>query len=139
MMFHDNDIHEIRKMYFSSWKKYKQKHPLQPLEQQIVEVILDHPEYQPLFDNAYRNQDFAIIESNPFLHLGLHLAIRDQIKTDRPLGITAIYLKLLKIYYDKIKVEHMMIEVLSAFLWHAQSSGLPPNEKDYLNHLLELL
>ena len=93
-MFYSNNVSEVRLMYFTSWEKYNQKKALLPLEQQIVQVILDHPEYHLLLNNTPQHADHTYFpelgETNPFLHMGLHLAVREQVATDRPIGITAI-------------------------------------------------
>ncbi len=71
--------------------------PLQPFEAQLVDVIAAHPEYQPLLaddDSVQREFDAAGGQGNPFLHLGLHMALREQIATDRPAGIALIQRRL---------------------------------------------
>ena len=119
------------------------KQVLLPLEQQIVEVIIAHPEYHPMLEAAVGHQDQAYFpemgQSNPFLHMGLHLAVREQISTDRPAGIGHIYQKLLKKYADHLNVEHLMIEHLAECLWQAQRDNNQPNEQAYLHALKRLL
>ncbi|WP_204318325.1 DUF1841 family protein [Serratia marcescens] len=43
-------------------------------------------------------------ETNPFLHMGLHLAVREQVATDRPQGIRTVYTKLIEKYQDPMVV-----------------------------------
>lgn len=142
-MFYGNTVQDTRQMFFSSWQKYRQNQALFPVEQQIVDVILAHPEYHPLFDNPKAQNDQAYFpelgQSNPFLHLGLHLAIRDQINTDRPTGIAPLYKALLKKYRDALETEHRMIEPLAECLWQAQRSNKSPDEQAYLSALAKLL
>ena len=142
-MFYGETVQDTRQMFFSSWKKYQQKEPLLPLEQQIVAVILDHPEYFAMLDAPAGHQDQRYYpelgQTNPFLHMGLHLAIRDQISTNKPDGITAIYKKLLKKYNEKLIVEHLIMDFFAECLWTAQRNNNLPNDQQYLKALTQLL
>ena len=141
-MFYGNEVQDTRQMFFNSWQKYLQKQPLLPLEQQIVAVIIDHPEYQAIFEKSgYKDQAYfpELGQTNPFLHMGLHLAIRDQTSTDRPAGISQVYKKLLKKYADQLAVEHLMMDSLAECLWQAQRDNKAPDEKKYLSTLKQLL
>jgi len=86
-----SDRDAMRKIFFEAWRKHQEKLPLEQLEAQLIDIILFHPEYQVLLDNPEQYQTVDFDETNPFLHLSLHLAIREQIKTNRPAGVTAIY------------------------------------------------
>ena len=113
-MFYGQDVHDTRALFFTSWAKYLAKKPLSPLEQQLVRVISDHPEYHALFHQTEMHHDKAYFpelgETNPFLHLGLHLAIREQTETDRPEGIASIFKQLVKKLQDPLAAEHAMME-----------------------------
>ncbi len=78
-------------------------------------------------------------QTNPFLHMGLHLAIREQVATDRPAGIALVHRSLAARLGDVHEAEHAMIERLGAALWNAQRAGLPPDEAQYLESLRRLL
>ena len=68
--------------------------------------------------------DYAATESeNPFLHLGLHLALREQVATNRPLGIAGVFQRLVSKYGDPLEAEHQIMAVLSEWLWRAQQTG----------------
>ncbi|KTD11661.1 hypothetical protein Lgra_1119 [Legionella gratiana] len=141
-MFYGDTIQETRHMFFSSWEKYQQRVLLSPLEHEIVQVILAHPEYHKMLGNQYKFQQQSyspeLGEPNPFLHMGLHLAVREQISTDRPIGISAIYTKLLQKYHDPLAVEHLIMEQLAECLWLSQKNNLPPDETYYLHVLANL-
>ncbi|MBA2710637.1 MAG: DUF1841 family protein [Tatlockia sp.] len=141
-MFYGDNVQDTRKMFFTSWQKYRQKQPLQPLEQQLVAVIKDHPEYHALLENSSGPNDQAYYpelgQTNPFLHLGLHLAVRDQISTDRPAGIIEIYKNLIKKYKESLVVEHLIIDRFAECLWQAQRNNQAPDDKKYLESLREL-
>ena len=74
-------------------------------------------------------------ETNPFLHMGLHLAIREQINTNRPVGIQTIYQQLVQRKNDPHEVEHLMMEKMAEFLWAAQRNHQLPDESAYLEAL----
>lgn len=140
-MFYGDTIAETRQMFFSCWEKYQQKKPLLPLENEIVQVILVHPEYHKTLENPNNSQQSYFPElgaTNPFLHMGLHLGIREQIATDRPLGIHAIYQNLVKKYGDPLTVEHLMMDQLAECLWLSQKNNVPPDEIHYLTSLANL-
>lgn len=142
-MFYGNNIQDTRRMFFVSWLKYRQKQPLQPIEKQLVAVIIDHPEYHSLLESpakmAEPNYSPELGQTNPFLHMGLHLAVRDQVSTDRPVGISQIYKKLLAKYNNSLTVEHLIIDFLAECLWQAQRTNCAPDEKNYLLSLEKLI
>lgn len=141
-MFYGDTVQDTRQLFFTSWEKYQQKKLLSPLENEIVQVILVHPEYHKTIENSSKFQEHAYYpelgEANPFLHMGLHLAVREQIATDRPEGIHTIYENLVKKYLDPMTVEHLIMEQLAEFLWLAQKNNLPPDEQLYLNACSQL-
>ena len=78
-------------------------------------------------------------ETNPFLHMGLHLGLREQLQTNRPAGIQIIYKNLQQKLENQHTVEHQMMECLAQCLWEAQRNQSAPNEELYLEKLQHLL
>jgi Domain of unknown function (DUF1841) len=115
---------------------------LEPLDAQIADVIALHPEYQTLLESADGDLEQAYTveqgQTNPFLHMGLHLAIREQLATRRPAGIETVHLRLTRASGDAHVAEHRMIEVLAETLWDAQRAGRAPDEQRYLERLQRL-
>lgn len=142
-MFYSDNVQDTRQLFFLSWQKYRQNQPLLPLEKQIVDVIIVHPEYHALLEAVASSHDQAYFpelgQTNPFLHMGLHLAIRDQISTDRPAGITDIYHQLVNKYMDPLTVEHLLMDYLAECLWQAQRNQSMPDETSYLQTCRQLL
>ena len=141
-LFHDQDRSGLRRMYVEAWRKRLEGRPLEPLEAQIADVIALHPEYHRLLaDDATLARDWTPEhgESNPFLHMGLHLAVREQVATDRPRGIAELHASLCRRLGDIHETEHRMSECLGAALWAAQRSGSVPDEAAYLDSLRRLL
>ena len=141
--FHDQDRSGLRRLYVEAWRKHRAGRPLEPLEHQIVTVIEQHPEYHALLEDEAEalGRDFTpeADQSNPFLHMGLHLAIREQAATDRPSGIAAIRIQLAERLADAHEAEHRMLERLAEALWLSQRTGQPPDEDAYVESLRQML
>lgn len=136
--FADQNREQLRRMYCDAWSKFRAGAPLTPLEAQLAAVIAEHGEYAPLLESSEAlSQEFAPEggRENPFLHLGLHLAIREQVSTDRPAGIASIHAALCRRLGDSHTAEHAMIELLAETLWEAQRFGRMPDEQRYLERL----
>jgi hypothetical protein len=136
-MYTNNHL-AFRQAFFVAWQKYQKKLPLEQLEAELIEVILLHPEYHPIIEqtSTLQQQEFAI-EENPFVHMSLHLAIREQVNTNRPTGITLIHQQL-QTHLDQHTVEHQMMTCLAQLLWQAQQNGVMENDEIYLEKLREL-
>jgi len=139
-MIFGQDRNEIRKMYADAWQKRCDKLPLSPLEALIVDVIEMHPEYHDDVTDDDLDRDYTPDggKTNPFLHMGLHLGIREQVATNRPAGIAAVCTSVTGKLGDVHAAEHQMIECLAETLWEAQSSNKPPDEARYLECLQRL-
>jgi hypothetical protein len=133
---------QMRRRYLEAWRKFSVHEPLEPLEGQLAAVIAEHPEYIGWLESgdAALGAEFTPEggRENPFLHMGLHLAIREQVSTDRPAGISAIHRTLANRVGSAHEAEHRMIEPLAQSLWEAQRSGRAPDERAYLERLRRL-
>jgi hypothetical protein len=138
-MIFGQDRNELRKMYADAWQKRGDNLELSPLEAQIAAVIAEHPEYHDAVTGDL-DQDFSVErgKTNPFLHMGLHLGIREQVATNRPDGIAAIFRDLAQKSGDAHKAEHAMIDCLAETLWAAQKQNRPPDEAQYIERLRRL-
>jgi len=133
------DRDEIRQSYLTAWQKAQAGEALDPTQRAIADVVADHPEYQGLLTDP----DTALAkdytpeqgETNPFLHMGLHLALREQVGTDRPTGIRPLHARLASRVGDEHEAEHRMMECLGEALWEAQRNGRAPDEAAYLECL----
>lgn len=141
---YSSDRRRMRQPFLDAWAKDKQKKPLAPIERMIVEVIRDHPEYHSLLDRP----EFALEAdwppemgvTNPFLHMSLHLSLREMVQADRPAGIRSLHSALSVQKGERLDAEHEMIDCLGETLWQAQRTGGPPDEAALmtcLQHKLE--
>jgi hypothetical protein len=141
MPFFDNQSREeLRRVYVEAWRKRRTGLPVEPLEAQVADVIALHPEYHALLERgaAALERDYTPEggQSNPFLHMGLHLAVRDQIATDRPAGLRKAFETLAQRLSSAHEAEHRIIECLAEAMWEAQRTGRPPDEAAYLAAVL---
>lgn len=137
-MFGNRD--QIRQLYCSVFAKMQSGQITDPLEQQIARVITEHPEYHPLLQSGSAVEaDFSVEsgQSNPFLHMGMHLGIREQVATDRPAGIRSLY-ETLATQLSPLEAEHQIMECLGQSLWEAQRQNTLPDEARYLDCIRRL-
>lgn len=141
MMFANLSRDELRGLYRAAWRKFRQQQTLTPLDKQIVAVISEHPEYHVIIESAasdLANYSPRSGQLNPWLHMGLHLAIREQVATNRPAGIAEVHAKLAARAGGTHEAEHRMLDVLAEQIWEAQRAGKPPDESAYLDRLRSL-
>jgi hypothetical protein len=141
-IFANQNREQLRQMYLASWRKFRAQEPLQPLERQIAAVIAEHPEYIAWLESGREvlATDFTPEDgrANPFLHMGLHLAIREQAATNRPAGITRLHTLLCERFGDAHAAEHALMEPLAETLSAAQRTGTAPDEQAYLERIERL-
>jgi hypothetical protein len=132
---------EVRQVYLNVWQKMQQRQLLEPMEALIADVIEAHPEYHALLadNDEIKQQEFTPEQgqTNPFLHMGMHIALREQAGSDRPGGIKSIYQRLVAAK-GQHEAEHAMMECLGQALWSAQRNAQAPDEADYLDCLEKL-
>jgi hypothetical protein len=133
--FHDQSRASLRRAWQEAWRRRREGLPVEPLQAQMADVLDLHPEYSALLeDESALERDWTPEggQQNPFLHLGLHMAIREQVGTDRPPGIAAAYAALARRLGSAHEAEHAMLEKLAETLWEAQRHGRMPDERAYL-------
>lgn len=134
-IFANQSREQLRQMYLASWRKFRAQEPLEPLEKQVAAVIAEHPEYIPWLETGREVLSTQFTpeggRENPFLHLGLHLAIREQLSTNRPAGFADLHRQLCEHYGDAHEAEHALLTPLAETLWEAQRAGRAPDELEY--------
>ena len=141
-MYTGQDRGETREVFFRAWRAHREGRPLEGVEKLIVQVALRHPEYHTLLDQAEmtRERDYfpESGQTNPFLHLGMHIAIEEQLSIDQPPGIRGCYQKLLGRYPDEHTVQHHMMKCLGEMLWQSNRQAVAPSDTVYLDCLRRL-
>jgi len=129
---------EVRQFFFDAWRKYRAAQPLSALEGMAVQVMQLHPEYHAVLDapQRYLEQEYfpEMGETNPFLHMSLHLSVQEQLSIDQPPGIAAAYGKMAT-RTGEHDAQHAVMECLAETLWCAQRDRMPPDGAAYLQCL----
>lgn len=131
---------EMRQFFVATFHKRRSATVLTPLETLVADIIEAHPEYHDLLEKN-RVQDEYNVESgltNPFLHMAMHIAIREQVQTDRPPGIRVAWQRLVARQGDVHDAEHLMLDCLGDAIASAQREGRPPDEHTYLEAVRRL-
>ena len=132
------DRKKQREYLAASWQKYTKNKPLEPLEKQLASIIEIHPEYHELIGNIDSDYFPEQGEVNPFLHINLHLALRDQLSIDQPKGIKKAHEKLINQYKDSHEVEHLMMECIAEMIYISQKNNTVMDHENYLNCITDL-
>jgi hypothetical protein len=132
----DPSREEVREMFFATWRKYRAGEPLAGIETIALQVILLHPEYHQVLDHPerYRDRDY-VDESNPFLHMSLHLALEEQLSIDQPPGVVHRFGLLVARFQDRHEALHQGLECLAETVWRAQREHAAPDAAAYLDCL----
>lgn len=126
---------EVRRFFCETWRKTQANEVLTPLEAIARDWMLQHPEYHDELSDPEAAQaadyDIAKGQSNPFLHLSMHLSITEQVSIDQPPGIRAAY-HALAAKLGEHDAQHQVMECLGEMLWTAQRNGTPPDGANYI-------
>lgn len=136
-MLYGDKRENYRRIFFDVWRKYQHSEPLQGIETVILPIIAMHPEYQTLLAAPERHLDQDYLpeggESNPFLHMALHVAIAEQLSIDEPQGIRPLHEQALQATGDRHAAEHLILDCLAESLWQMQRQQTGFNAQAYLN------
>ncbi len=133
------DRKKQREFLTKSWQKYTSNKPLEPLEEQLVSIIEIHPEFHDLISNIDSEYFPEQGEVNPFLHINLHLALREQISINQPKGVNKVHQKLINQNIDPHEVEHLMMECIAEMIYISQKNNTTIDQESYLNCITSLI
>jgi len=127
---------QVREMFFTAWRKYRAGAPLAGIESLALDAILLHPEYHYVLSqpSIYQDRDYTD-ESNPFLHMSLHVALEEQLSIDQPPGVSRLFNELLLRKQERHAALHDAIDCLAETVWRAQRDHTPPDARAYLDCL----
>ena len=130
---------QAREFLFDLWEKHLAGASLTPLESIALSVVLEHPEYHRFLDNRdrYLDHDWRPEggETNPFLHLQMHLAIEEQMSIDQPPGIRRAVEDLARKRGSMHDARHDVMDCLAEAIWNSQRHGAPFDNASYLDCL----
>ncbi len=130
---------QVRQFFFGVWAKYQAGEPLAGAELPALDTVLAHPEYHIILDQPERYQERDYLpesgETNPFLHLSMHLAIAEQLSVDQPPGIRDRYQRLQKQHDDAMDAQHAVMDCLAEMIWQVQRHQTAFDSAAYLRCL----
>ena len=141
---YDVNTHDVRRYFGHVWQNRLNPLQLDALQQKALLIIEAHPEYQIYLEQVeeYLDKNWTPEqgETNPFLHLSLHLSIQEQVGIDQPFGIRAIHQKLIGMHNDNwVKAEDEMMEALVETIWQAQRHNQGLDVNAYMTRLRKLV
>jgi hypothetical protein len=127
---------QAREFLFDVWEKQARGAALTPLESMALALVIEHPEYHAILADRERYLDHDWKpeggETNPFLHLQMHLAIEEQLSIDQPPGIRAAVEALARQLDSMHDARHEVMECLAEAIWNAQRHGAAFDNAAYL-------
>lgn len=127
---------DVRRFFCETYRKSTDNGILTPLEAIARDWIVQHPEYADAFGDveAAIARDYSVEsgQTNPFLHLSMHLSIAEQISIDQPPGIRAAFQNLARRLDSEHEAHHQIMECLGQMLWNSQRNGVPPDGAAYI-------
>ncbi|MCY0388583.1 DUF1841 family protein [Robbsia sp. Bb-Pol-6] len=130
---------EVRQFFCAIARKQRAREILTPLETIAADWIVEHPEYRDALDDADEAADRDYTpeqgQSNPFLHLSMHLAISEQVSIDQPPGIRLAHERLAARLGSSHAAQHQIMDCLGETLWEAQRSGAPLDSSAYIERI----
>lgn len=141
---YDVNTQDVRRFFASVWQQRFAPAALDALQQKALRIVQAHPEYAYYLDNIEKYLDYTWTpeqgETNPFLHMSLHLSVQEQAGIDQPPGIRAIHEKLCAKYSgDWVRAEHDMMDALAETVWEAQRFGQGLDVNAYMTRLRRLV
>jgi hypothetical protein len=134
---------DVRRFFCEAYRKQRANEILSPIEAMAADWIAQHPEYHDVLSDVESAlaRDYSVDsgQTNPFLHLSMHLSIDEQISIDQPRGIrdaaTALTLRLDSAH----EAQHKIMECLGEMIWNAQRTGQPPDGDAYIESVQRLI
>ncbi|MFM9835136.1 MAG: DUF1841 family protein [Methylophilaceae bacterium] len=136
---------EVREFFFATWTKFNSQLLLTEIEKIAINVIHMHPEYHEILNapERFKMQDYfpEFGETNPFLHMSLHLSVLEQISINQPTGIANIYALLKNKHHNQHQAQgehnaqHDILECLAETIWLAQRNNTGLDAEHYLQLL----
>lgn len=127
---------DVRRFFCTVYQKSKTGQALEAIEVIASRWMDEHPEFHAeLADVATALQkvtDQTAGESNPFLHLSMHLTITEQCSIDQPRGIRQAVELLTARRGDLHQAHHEVMECLGQMIWDAQRAGRAPDGAAYI-------
>ena len=127
---------DVRRFFCSVYAKAHAGQALEAIEIIASQWMDEHPEYAADFADV----DAALAamktvqdgQTNPFLHLSMHLSISEQCSIDQPRGIRQAVELLTHKRNSLHHAHHEAMDCLGQMLWESQRAGRPPDGDAYI-------
>ena len=128
---------DVRRFFCTVYAKSRHAQPMDAIETLAGQWIAEHPEYHADLED----QEAAITsaypggsgQTNPFLHLSMHLSISEQCSIDQPRGIRQAVELLTHKRQSLHLAHHEAMDCLGTMLWESQRAGRPPDGQAYID------
>lgn len=141
---YDVNTTDVRQFFAQVWQLRMQPEQLDGLQKKVLRIIQAHPEYHHYLEHVEHYLDHnwtpELGETNPFLHMSLHLSIQEQVAINQPIGIAEIYQNICtKCGNDWVAAEHQMMDALVEMIWQAQRYQKGFDVNAYMTQLRKLI
>jgi hypothetical protein len=128
---------DVRRFFCAVYAKSQNAQPMDAIETLAGQWIAEHPQY-----HADLGDEEAAIsrvyaegsgQTNPFLHLSMHLSISEQCSIDQPRGIRQAVELLTHKRQSLHTAHHETMDCLGTMLWESQRAGRPPDGQAYID------
>jgi len=130
---------DVRRFFCEVHRKQLAALPMQAIETLAGLWIAEHPEHHADLTDAdaaiARTDEAQDAQTNPFLHLSMHLSISEQCSIDQPPGIRQAVELLSARRGDLHAAHHEVMECLGRMLWESQRAGRPPDGQAYIEQV----
>lgn len=127
---------DVRRFFCAAHSKTQIGAPMEAIETLASLWIAEHPEHHATLADVeaavLHNYDDPPGQSNPFLHLSMHLSISEQCSIDQPRGIRQAVELLTKRLDSLHDAHHATMDCLGQMLWESQRAGRPPDGEAYI-------
>ena len=128
---------DVRRFLCGVHAKTQSGAPMEAIETLASLWIAEHPEYHTDLSDAdaavTRNYDETPGQTNPFLHLSMHLSISEQCSIDQPRGIRQAVELLTHKLNSLHDAHHQAMECLGRMVFESQRSGRMPDGAAYID------
>lgn len=128
---------DVRRFFCGVYTKWRHHQPLDALETLVSQWLAEHPEYHSDFADVQtaltRMYDVQAGQTNPFLHVSMHVSISEQCSIDQPQGIRSAVERLSARRDSLHDAHHDVMEALGRMVWESQRSGRPPDGQAYID------
>ncbi|WP_426115025.1 DUF1841 family protein [Massilia sp. PWRC2] len=127
--------HDVRRFFCEAFRKQQAGELLSPMDAIAADWIAAHPEYASTLADAdaavARDYSVESGQTNPFLHLSMHLSIAEQVQVDQPRGIRDAFTGL-STRLGAHEAHHQIMECLGQMIWASQRAGTEPDTEAYI-------